>query len=77
MFTKINGTKYDVTHETPIRANCPVVNVLFGGYKVRAIVDTGSTTTIISRGLLECMPEVLSKLQATSFTFKGGGGDSK
>ena len=44
---------------------------------MRAIVDTGSTTTIISRGLLECMPDVLSKLQATSFTFKGVGGDSR
>ena len=62
IFAKLHGTKYDLSQECPIRINCPTINVLFDTYKVRAIVDTGSTTTIISKGLLDCMPETAAKL---------------
>lgn len=77
IFAKLHGTKYDLSQECPIRINCPTINVLFDTYKVRAIVDTGSTTTIISKGLLDCMPETATKLQATSYTFRGVGGKSQ
>lgn len=76
VFAKIHGTKYDLAQECPVRINCPTINVLFDNYKVRAIVDTGSTTTIISKGLLDCMSETAPKLQATSYTFRGVGGKS-
>lgn len=40
------------------------------------IVDRGSSTAIVLKGLLECLPDLLSKLQANSFTVSGVRGDS-
>ena len=52
--------KYDVTADQPILTNFPWVNVLVGEgaerYKVRAVVDSGSTGTLISDSLLKKMP---------------------
>jgi hypothetical protein len=49
------------------------VNVLVGGYKCRAMIDSGSTTTMISTGLLSKMPGMKEKVKPTSFTFFGVG----
>lgn len=61
----------DLTKWTPVRANLPVINVcLMGKYKVRALLDTGSTNTLISTGLLEKFsPDV--KVTPTSLSFAG------
>lgn len=46
--------------------------MLVGGkYKVRGIIDSGSTSTIISTALLEKMPEVYRRVLPTSLTYVG------
>lgn len=46
----------DLTRKQPIRANVPQVNVVIQGkYKVRAIIDSGSTNTIVSSALVKHM----------------------
>lgn len=73
----MSDTVNDLTSHQPIRNNIPVVNVLFGDvYKVRAIVDTGATVTMVSTGLFNKMtnnPAV--KMMPTSATYSGVGSD--
>ena len=40
-------------------------------YKIRAVMDTGSTTTIMSEGLFNELPNLKKHLQPTSFSFSG------
>lgn len=47
--------------------------LLAGTYKVRAMVDSGSTTTLLSSGLLERMPALAKELKPTSMGFFGVG----
>jgi hypothetical protein len=47
--------------------------MIVGGYKVRAMIDSGSTTTMISTGLLDLMPSLKAKMKPTSYTFMGVG----
>ena len=53
------------------------MNVLLGSgddkYKVRAVVDSGSTGTLISDSLLNKMPAIKSQLKPTSLGFWGVG----
>lgn len=42
-----------------------------GKYKVRAIIDSASTSTIISDGLLKLIPDVKKLVVPTSLTFSG------
>lgn len=52
-------TEHDLTVHQPVTANIPQVNLLVDGkYKCRAIIDSGSTTTLMSTGLLEKMPSL-------------------
>ncbi len=37
------------------------------------MVDSGSTTTMLSTGLLDMMPELKAKMRPTSYTFMGVG----
>ena len=51
----------DLTTEQPITANIPQVNVLVAGrYKVRAMVDSGSTVTMMSSALFKKMTTLQS-----------------
>ncbi len=55
-----------------MRSNIPTVNVLVNeAYKVRAIVDSGATTTLISTGLLDFMTGM--KLHPSTLGFFGVG----
>ena len=60
--SKLTQTDRDITPKQPVVSNVPQVNVVVsdgkGSYKVRAIVDSGSTTTILSSAMLEFMPEL-------------------
>lgn len=67
----ITGTTHDIAGQQPIKANIPHINMILGGYKVRAMIDSGSTTTMISTGLLDQMPQLKAKMKPTSFTFMG------
>lgn len=69
----LTGTTHDIAGSQPIRANIPHINMVVNGYKVRAMVDSGSTTTMISTGLLDLMPQLKAKMKPTSFTFMGVG----
>lgn len=43
----------------PVLANLPVVPVrVLDTYKVRAMIDSGSTSTIVSSALVKKMPKV-------------------
>ena len=46
-------------------------------YKSRVILDTGSTTTVVSKALLKQMPEVLKLCQPTALTYSGVDAGSK
>jgi hypothetical protein len=70
------NTDKDKTTCQPIKANIPHVNVLVGGYKCRGMIDSGSTVTMISTGLLERIPELKAKMKPTTFTFFGVGENS-
>ncbi len=60
----------DFTRDTPVSNNSPFVNVLLGDtYKVRAILDTGSTNTIMSHGLYKLLSGL--RLVPTSSGFRG------
>lgn len=49
-----------------------MINVLAAEkYKCRAMLDTGSTTTLITTGLLKHMPALQDKVNKTSLTFSG------
>lgn len=62
----------------PIRSNIPQVNVLVGGkWKVRAMVNSGATTTMISSGLLALLEGLDAKLHPTSFSYFGVGPEKK
>lgn len=69
----ITGSEKDVASKQPIKANIPHINVVLGGYKVRAMIDSGSTTTMISTGLLDILPGVKQMVKPTSYTFMGVG----
>lgn len=69
----VSGTERDVSMHQPIKANIPHINVVIDGYKSRAMVDSGSTTTMLSTGLLDMMPELKQKVKPTSYTFMGVG----
>ena len=69
----VSGTHKDVSTSQPIKANIPHINVVVDGYKCRAMVDSGSTTTMISTGLIEMMPELKARIKPTSYTFMGVG----
>ena len=57
----------------PISNNTPFVNVCVDGrYKLRAVVDTGSTSTIMSSGLFRLLDKL--ELIPTSTGFKGVNG---
>ena len=49
------------------------MNVLVNGYKCRAIVDSGCTTTMISSGLIDLMPNVKATVSPTNLGFFGVG----
>ncbi len=50
------------------------MNVLIGTrYKARAVIDSGSTTTLLSTGLLDKMPDLKEKMKPTSLGFYGVG----
>ena len=50
------------------------MNVLIGTkYKARAIIDSGSTTTLLSTGLLDKMPDLKEKMKPISLGFYGVG----
>lgn len=67
-------TQFDLTGNQPVTANVPQVNVLVGAkYKVRAVIDSGSTTTLLSTGMLDKMPELKKKMKPTSLGFYGVG----
>lgn len=52
-------TEHDLTVHQPVTANIPQVNLLVNDkYKCRAVIDSGSTTTLMSTGLLEKMPSL-------------------
>lgn len=69
---KITERVGDLTNKQPIRANVPQINVVIGGqYKVRAIIDSGSTNTILSSGLMKEMKELQVTMKPTSQTFLG------
>ena len=56
----------------PVTHNAPHLNLLLDGkYKVRGVLDTGSTTTIMSKGAYDLLPGV--GLQPTSTGFSGVG----
>ena len=56
-----------------MRSNIPQVNVLLAGkFKVRALIDSGATSSMISTGLVDLM-KMRDKMHATSFSFYGIG----
>ena len=60
----------DLTAEQPVVANIPQVNVLVGGkYKVRAMVDSGSTVTLMSSALFKKMSALQGALKPTTLGF--------
>lgn len=42
----------DLCKQMPVKSNCPHINMLVAGvYKCRGVLDTGSTSTIMSEAL--------------------------
>lgn len=64
--------------ELPVKLNYPHGNLLLGGiYKCYGVLDTGSTITIISKVLFNCMPKLKQFLLPASLGLSGvvlGGG---
>ena len=55
-----------------MRVNIPVLNMLLENkYKTRALLDSGSSTTVLTTGLLAHMPDLKKKLRKTSLTYSG------
>ncbi len=50
-----------------------MINLLVHGYKCRAIVDSGCTSTMMSTGLVDMMPELKALAKPTTFAFFGVG----
>ncbi len=68
----VTESEQDLSRCQPVRANVPyVVCLLEGKYKVRAIIDSGSTTTIISSGLAEKVKGLERKVHPTKLSFLG------
>lgn len=64
-----------MTSHQPVRNNIPQINVLVDGrWKVRALVDSGATSSMLSTGLVSLL-EMKDKMHATSFSFYGVGED--
>lgn len=59
----VSGTAKDVSINQPIKANIPHKNTVVCGYKVRALINSGSTTTMISTGLLSLMPDLQTRMK--------------
>lgn len=73
---KVTGTSLDFCKMSPVMANIPVVSVLLNGeVKVRAMIDSGSTTTVISQGMLDKLPALKRRVKSTSLTYKGIDGE--
>jgi hypothetical protein len=71
---EVTLTENDLTSHQPVTANIPQVNLLLDGkYKCRAVIDSGSTTTLLSTGLLDKMPKLKEQLKPTSMGFYGVG----
>jgi hypothetical protein len=71
-------TEDDFTAAQPIVANIPQVNVLIAGkYKVRAMVDSGSTVTMMSSGLFNKMSALKGMLKPTTLGFYGVGDNKR
>lgn len=63
----------ELARAIPVSNNSPFVNVLVDGrFKLRAIIDTGSTTTIMSSGLYRLLDKL--DLVPTSTGFRGVNG---
>ena len=70
----VTQTDCDLTGHQPVHSNLPQVNCMLGGkYKVRAVIDSGSTTTLMSTGLLDKMPDIKARLKPTTLGFYGVG----
>ena len=74
-FKEVTGKAEDLAVNQPIKSNIPYINVLVNErFKVRAFVDSGATTTLISTGLLNMMTGIT--VHPSSFTFFGVGPDA-
>lgn len=75
-FKEVTGKAEDLAVNQPIKSNIPYINVLVNErFKVRAFVDSGATTTLISTGLLKMMTTGIT-VHPSSFTFFGVGPDA-
>ena len=70
---EVTGTDRDLSRSQPVTTNLPIVNMVVNGYKCRAIMDSGCTSTMLSTGLLEQMPDLKDQIKPTSFAFFGVG----
>ena len=72
----VTGGNRDLCKLFPVMANIPIISILLNGeVKVRAMLDSGSTTTVISQGLLDKLPALKRRVKATSLTYKGIDGE--
>ena len=70
----VTEKKNDISVKQPITSHVPYVSVLLGGmFKVRAMVDSGSTTTVISSGLLSECWSLKELMTPTNLGFRGVG----
>jgi hypothetical protein len=69
----LTGRMHDIAGWQPIGASIPHINMVMDGYKVHAIIDSGSTRTMIGTELLDLMPQLKVKMKPTLFTFMGVG----
>ena len=68
---EVTDTADDLSKVYPVRASVPIVAVRVGQYKVRAIIDTGSTSTLVSTALLAKLGAWQAKMKPTSQTYHG------
>jgi hypothetical protein len=74
-FKEVTGKAEDLAVNQPIKSNIPYINILVNErFKVRAFVDSGATTTLISTGLLNMMTGIT--VHPSFFTFFGVGPDA-